>query len=39
MIATVHMTDHEVTNNFAAVLEKIRTGIEVVVEQDQKRLV
>jgi antitoxin (DNA-binding transcriptional repressor) of toxin-antitoxin stability system len=35
-MATVHMTDNEVTNNFAAVLEKIRTGVEVVVEQDHR---
>ncbi|HEY3457726.1 MAG TPA: hypothetical protein VGK64_24315 [Bryobacteraceae bacterium] len=35
-MATVHMTDNEVTNNFAAVLEKIRNGVEVVVEQDHR---
>lgn len=35
-MATVHMTDSEVTNNFAAVLEKVRTGVEVVVEQDHR---
>jgi antitoxin (DNA-binding transcriptional repressor) of toxin-antitoxin stability system len=28
------MTDTEVANNFAAVLDKIRNGVEVVVEQD-----
>jgi len=32
-MATVHMSDNEVTSNFAAVLEKIRKGVEVVVEQ------
>jgi antitoxin (DNA-binding transcriptional repressor) of toxin-antitoxin stability system len=35
-MATVHMTDNEVTNNFAAVLENIRKGVEVVVEQDHR---
>ena len=35
-MATVHMTESEVTHNFAAVLEKIRTGAEVVVEQNQR---
>ncbi len=35
-MATVHMSDNEVTNNFAAVLEKIRNGVEVVVEQDHR---
>jgi antitoxin (DNA-binding transcriptional repressor) of toxin-antitoxin stability system len=30
----VHMTEAEVTNNFAAVLEKLKHGAEVVVEQD-----
>jgi hypothetical protein len=33
-MATVHMTDDEVSNNFAAVLENIRKGVEVVVEQN-----
>ena len=33
-MATVHITDTEVKDNFAAVLDKIRNGIEVVVEQD-----
>jgi antitoxin (DNA-binding transcriptional repressor) of toxin-antitoxin stability system len=33
-MATVHMTESEVIHNFAAVLEKIRKGVEVVVEQD-----
>jgi antitoxin (DNA-binding transcriptional repressor) of toxin-antitoxin stability system len=31
-----HMTYREVSNNFAAVLENIRTGLEVVVEQDRR---
>jgi antitoxin (DNA-binding transcriptional repressor) of toxin-antitoxin stability system len=35
-MATVHMTEGEVTNNFAAVLENIRKGVEVVVEQDHR---
>ena len=30
------MTDTEVANDFAAVLEKVRQGIEVVVEHDHK---
>ena len=33
-LAQVHMTEAEVTKNFAAVLEKLRPGAEVVVEQD-----
>ena len=32
----VHMTEAEVTGNFAAVLEKIQQGAEVVVEQDHR---
>ena len=35
-MATVHMSDSEVTNDFAAVLEKVRQGVEVVVEQDHR---
>jgi antitoxin (DNA-binding transcriptional repressor) of toxin-antitoxin stability system len=35
-MATVHMTENEVTHNFAAVLEKIRMGVDVVVEQDHR---
>jgi antitoxin (DNA-binding transcriptional repressor) of toxin-antitoxin stability system len=35
-MATVHMSDNEVTKNFAAVLDNIRKGIEVVVEQDHR---
>lgn len=30
------MTDSEVSSDFAAVLEKVRTGMEVVVEQDHR---
>ena len=30
------MSDSEVTKNFAAVLEKVRQGVEVVVEQDHR---
>ena len=33
-MAQVHMTEAEVTKNFAAALEKLRQGAEVVVEQD-----
>ena len=32
----VRMTDAEVGNNFAAVLEKLKHGAEVVVEQDHR---
>ena len=35
-MATVRMTDSDVRNNFAAVLQKIREGIEVVVEQNHR---
>ena len=35
-MATVHMTDSEVSSNFAAVLENIRKGLDVVVEQDHR---
>jgi antitoxin (DNA-binding transcriptional repressor) of toxin-antitoxin stability system len=35
-MAQVHMTEAEVTKNFAAVLEKLRQGAEVVVEQDHR---
>ena len=34
--ATVHITDNEVSRNFAAVRENIRKGVEVVVEQDHR---
>jgi antitoxin (DNA-binding transcriptional repressor) of toxin-antitoxin stability system len=32
----VHMTEAEVANNFAAVLEKLKHGTEVVVERDHR---
>ena len=32
----VHMTEAEVTGNFAAVLEKLHQGAEVVVQQDHR---
>jgi len=35
-VATVRMTDSDVTSNFAAVLKKIGEGIEVVVEQNHR---
>ena len=35
-MAQVHMTEAEVTKNFAAVLERLRQGTEVVVEQDHR---
>jgi antitoxin (DNA-binding transcriptional repressor) of toxin-antitoxin stability system len=35
-MATVYMTYSEVSSNFAAVLENIRNGVEVVVEQDHR---
>jgi len=34
----VRMTDAEVANNFAAVLEKLKHGAEVVVEQGYRRV-
>jgi antitoxin (DNA-binding transcriptional repressor) of toxin-antitoxin stability system len=34
-MAQVHMSEAEVTSNFAAVLEKLRHGMEVIVEQDR----
>ena len=34
----VRMTEAEVTSNFAAVLEKLKRGDEVVVEQDHRCL-
>jgi antitoxin (DNA-binding transcriptional repressor) of toxin-antitoxin stability system len=36
MVLTIHMTESEVASNFAAVLQKIREGVEVVVEQDHR---
>ena len=35
-MAHVHMGEAEVAKNFAAVLEKVRQGIEVMVEQDHR---
>jgi antitoxin (DNA-binding transcriptional repressor) of toxin-antitoxin stability system len=35
-MAQVHMTEAEVTANFAAALEKVRQGVEVVVDADHK---
>ena len=35
-MAQVHMSEAEVARNFAAALEKVRQGAEVVVEQDHR---
>jgi antitoxin (DNA-binding transcriptional repressor) of toxin-antitoxin stability system len=35
-MAQLHMTEAEVTKDFGAVLEKVRNGLEVVVEQDHR---
>jgi antitoxin (DNA-binding transcriptional repressor) of toxin-antitoxin stability system len=35
-MAQVHMSEAEVAKDFAAVLEKVRQGTEVVVEQDHR---
>ena len=35
-MATVHMSESEVSHDFAAVLEKIRAGVEVIVERDHR---
>ncbi len=35
-MAQVHMTEFEVTQNFAAVLDKVKQGAEVIVEQDHR---
>jgi antitoxin (DNA-binding transcriptional repressor) of toxin-antitoxin stability system len=35
-MATVHMTEAEVAANFAAVLEKVRQGAEIVVEHNHE---
>jgi hypothetical protein len=35
-MALVHMTEAEVTKDFAAVLEKLRQGAEVVVERERR---
>ena len=34
VMALVHMTESEVAENFAAVLEKVQRGAEVIVERD-----
>ena len=36
IMATVHMTQSEVTQEFAAVLKQLHLGVEVVVEQDHR---
>ena len=36
VMSTVYMNEHDVARDFAAVLEKIRTGVEVVVEHDRQ---
>jgi hypothetical protein len=35
-MAPIHMTESEVTKDFAGVLEKVRRGIEIIVEQDHR---
>jgi antitoxin (DNA-binding transcriptional repressor) of toxin-antitoxin stability system len=35
-MSTVYMNENDVAANFAGVLEKIRNGLEVVVEQDHR---
>jgi len=35
-MAQLHMSEAEVAKNFAAVLEKVRQGVEVVVEQNHQ---
>jgi antitoxin (DNA-binding transcriptional repressor) of toxin-antitoxin stability system len=37
-MAQVHMTEAEVAGNFAAALEKVRQGLEVVVEDDHRAI-
>jgi hypothetical protein len=34
-MAEIHMSEAEVAKNFSAALEKVRQGLEVVVEDDQ----
>jgi antitoxin (DNA-binding transcriptional repressor) of toxin-antitoxin stability system len=36
VMVQVHMTEAEISGNFAGALEKVRQGIEVVVEHDRK---
>jgi antitoxin (DNA-binding transcriptional repressor) of toxin-antitoxin stability system len=35
-MAQVHMSDAEVAKNFAAILERVRQGAEIVIEQDAR---
>jgi antitoxin (DNA-binding transcriptional repressor) of toxin-antitoxin stability system len=35
-MATVHMSEAEVVKDIAAVLAKVRQGVEVVIEQDHR---
>ena len=35
-MSTVHMNENEVTANFADVLEKVRRGVEVIVERNHQ---
>ena len=35
-MTTIYISDSEVTRNFAAVLENVRKGVEVIVEQDHR---
>ena len=35
-MAQVHMTEAEVTRDFGAVLEKLKSGVEVIVERDRR---
>ena len=35
-MAQVYMTEAEVTKDFAAVLKKLKSGVEVIVEQDRR---
>jgi hypothetical protein len=37
-MAQIHMTEAEVSGNFAAALEKVRQGLEVVVEADHQAI-
>lgn len=36
MATTIHMSDREVANDFATVLETVRKGGEIIVEQDHR---
>jgi len=35
-MAELHMTEAEVTKDFGAVLEKVRCGVEVIIERDAR---